>query len=202
MSEETYEMRRIFLALAEQLVARGDLAERDDIFFLTYEELRQVVLEEMGAEEAQELVTDRRAEMAADAEIDLPDTICGDHVPAPPILPGDDQEYLVGICGSSGLAQGRACVVLDPAAAPTSLGQDDILVVPFTDVGWTPLFSGIGGIVGETGGQLSHTSIVAREYGLPAVVSVRRATRLISNGQPITVDGNKGRVYLNHVLDS
>jgi phosphohistidine swiveling domain-containing protein len=202
MSEETYEMRRIFLALAEQLVARGDLVEHDHIFFLTYDELRQVVEGAMRPKEAQELVSHRQEEMAADAEIELPDTMCGDDVPTHPILPADDQEYLVGICGSSGLAQGHACVVLDPAAAPTSLGQDDILVVPFTDVGWTPLFSGIGGIVGETGGQLSHTSIVAREYGLPAVVSVGRATRLISNGQPITVDGNKGRVYLNHVLDS
>jgi pyruvate,water dikinase len=202
MSEETYEMRRIFLALAKHLAARGDLAERDDIFFLTYEELCQVVHEEIEAEDAQELVADRRAEMAADAEIELPDTICGDQVPAQPVIPERDQEYLVGIRGSSGVAQGYACVVLDPAAAPTSLGQDDILVVPFADVGWTPLFSGIGGIVGETGGQLSHSSIVAREFGLPAVVSVRSATRLISHGQPITVDGYEGRVYLDHVLDS
>jgi len=71
--------------------------------------------------------------------------------------------------------------------------------VPFTDVGWTPLFAGIGGIVAETGGQLSHTSIVAREYDLPAVVSVREATRRIREGQPLTIDGRRGRVYLAHV---
>ncbi|UCC76766.1 MAG: phosphoenolpyruvate synthase, partial [Anaerolineales bacterium] len=87
-------------------------------------------------------------------------------------------------------------IVLDPSQAPVSLTRDDILVVPFTDVGWTPLLSGIGGIVAETGGQLSHTAIVAREYGLPAVVSVRQATRLIQDGQRVTVDGNSGRVYL------
>ena len=73
-------------------------------------------------------------------------------------------------------------------------------MVPFTDVGWTPLFPGIGGVVAETGGQLSHTSIVAREYGLPAVVSVRQATHMIRDGQPVTVDGDAGRVYLKHVL--
>jgi phosphohistidine swiveling domain-containing protein len=202
MSEEAYEMRRIFLSLGEDLVARGDLTERDDIFYLAYDELRQLVDGELEAEEAQKLVNDHRAEMAADAQMEIPDTICGDYVPAYPIAQADDPEYLVGICGSSGLAHGHACVVLDPTRAPTSLGQDDILVVPFTDVGWTPLFSGIGGIVAETGGQLSHTSIVAREYGLPAVVNVRRATRLIVDGQPITVDGNKGRVYLKHALDS
>ncbi len=202
LSQEAYEMRRIFVALGEHLVGCGSLAERDDIFYLTYDELGQVVKGTWSAEETQERVREQKAEMAADAQIELPDTICGEYVPAHPIAPADDPEYLVGISGSSGLAKGRACVVLDPTAAPTFLGKDDILVVPFTDVGWTPLFSGIGGIVAETGGQLSHTSIVAREYGLPAVVNVRRATRLILDGQPITVDGNTGRVYLRHALES
>jgi pyruvate,water dikinase len=67
------------------------------------------------------------------------------------------------------------------------------------DIGWTPLFSVIGGIVAETGGQLSHSSIVAREYGLPAVVSVKGATRILHDGDPVTVDGGLGRVYLGHV---
>jgi pyruvate,water dikinase len=91
-----------------------------------------------------------------------------------------------------------ARVVLTPAQAPADLGPNDILVVPFTDVGWTPLFPGIGGIVAETGGRLSHTSIVAREYGLPAVVSVHQATHLLHNGQPITIDGDTGRVFFGH----
>ena len=69
--------------------------------------------------------------------------------------------------------------------------------MPYSDVGWTPLFSSIGGIVAETGGQLSHAAIVAREYGLPAVVGVKNATRLIREGQPVSVDGNQGRVYLD-----
>lgn len=202
MSRETYEMRRIFLALAEKLVARGDLATYDDVFYLMYDELRRAVEGETVPMEVQGLVAQRRAEMALDAEVELPDTFCGDDVPAHPRVPESAQEYLVGICGSSGRAEGRARVVLDPAKAPTCLSRGDILVVPFTDVGWTPLFSGIGGIVAETGGQLSHTSIVAREYGLPAVVSVREATRLISDGQPITVDGNRGRVYLSKAPDA
>jgi phosphohistidine swiveling domain-containing protein len=200
MSEEGYQMRRLFLALADHLVARGDLDERDDIFYLTYDELWQFVEGKFGADTAREKVSSQKAEMEADAQIDLPETICGDYVPTQPIQPAESQECLVGIRGSSGLAQGYARVVLDPADAPVALSRDDILVVPFTDVGWTPLFSGIGAIVAETGGQLSHTSIVAREYGLPAVVSVRKATRLICDGQPVTVDGDRGRVYLDHVL--
>ncbi|MCU0244182.1 MAG: PEP-utilizing enzyme, partial [Acidobacteria bacterium] len=92
---------------------------------------------------------------------------------------------------------GRARVVLDPAAAVDHFGPGDILVVPFTDVGWAPLFAGVGGIVADTGGQLSHTSIIAREYGIPAVVSVRQATRLVRDGQPVTLDGTAGRLYLH-----
>jgi pyruvate,water dikinase len=63
-------------------------------------------------------------------------------------------------------------------------------------VSWTPLFSGIGGVIAETGGQLSHSAIVAREYGLPAVVNVKHATRLIEDGRRVKVDGTRGRVYL------
>jgi pyruvate,water dikinase len=202
MSEETYEMRRILLALGNHLAASGVLRERDDVFYLTYDELRNLVETNPEVAVVQDLVDGRKAEMAADAQLELPDTLCGDHVLAQPILLADEQEYLVGISGSSGLAQGHACVVLDPTQAPASLDRDMILVVPFTDVGWTPLFAGIGGIVAETGGQLSHTSIVAREYGLPAVVSIRGATQLIRDGQPLLVDGDRGRVYLRHLLDS
>jgi pyruvate,water dikinase len=103
---------------------------------------------------------------------------------------------LTGISGSAGIIRGRARIVRDPSLAPQDLSREDILVVPFTDVGWTPLLAGIGGIVAETGGQLSHTAIVAREYGLPAVVSVKHATQLLREGQLIVVDGGLGCVYL------
>ncbi|MGD2104975.1 MAG: PEP/pyruvate-binding domain-containing protein [Anaerolineae bacterium] len=201
MSEDSYQMRRIFLALADHFVARGDLGRSDDIFYLFYPEVQQLVEGELGGRAVMRLVASRRAEMAADAEVELPDTICGDRFASRPIRPASSQEYLVGISGSAGVAQGYARIIFDPAEMPDSLTQEDIVVVPFTDVGWTPLFPGIGGIVAETGGQLSHTSIVAREYGLPAVVSVKQATRLLAEGQPITVDGDTGRVYLRHLAD-
>ena len=198
MSEDAYQMRRIFLALGDYLVGRGDLAQGDDIFYLTYEQLVQLVNGELEPTRAREIIHANKAEMEQDARILPPDTVCGEHVPAyPPSLP-EGQEYLVGIRGSSGVASGRACIVLEPSQAPVGLTPDDILVVPFTDVGWTPLLAGIGGIVAETGGQLSHTAIVAREYGLPAVVSVKQATQLIQQGCQVTVDGDNGRVYLGH----
>jgi len=200
MSEDAYQMRRIFLALGDQFVDMGILERREDIFYLSYEEIRQLAERTLAANKARQIVTACRAQMEADAQVELPDTICGESAPTRPILLAEGQEYLVGISGSSGVAQGMARVILDPAEAPATLGRDDILVVPFTDVGWTPLFSGIGGIVAETGGQLSHTSIIAREYGLPAVVSVKKATHLIRPGQPVTIDGERGRVYLRHMI--
>jgi pyruvate,water dikinase len=196
MSEDAFHMRRIFLALADHLVAGGLLAERDDIFYLTYGELLQVVDGQLDPDFVNETVGARKIAMERDAQIEPPDTVCGDVVPTHLVSLPPDQEYLVGIRGSSGLASGSARIVLEPSQAPVSLTRDDILVVPFTDVGWTPLLAGIGGIVAETGGQLSHTAIVAREYGLPAVVSVSQATRLIQDGQRVTVDGDSGRVYL------
>jgi len=196
MSEDSYQMRRIFMALGDHLVACGHLERRDDIFYLAYGQVRQLVTGEMEARAARASVARCRGEIEADARIELPDTICGDAVPPQPIVLGENQDCLIGIGGSSGIAKGEACVVHDPAEAPVTLTRNHILVVPFTDVGWTPLFPGIGGVVAETGGQLSHTSIVAREYGLPAVVGVKKATRLIEDGQTITVDGYRGQVYL------
>ena len=87
--------------------------------------------------------------------------------------------------------------MLDPGVDGGRFGPSDILVVPFTDIGWIPVLAGVGGVVADTGGQLSHTSIIAREFGIPAVVSVRHATRLIADGQDITIDGTAGRVYLH-----
>jgi pyruvate,water dikinase len=200
-AEDSYHTRLIFLALADRLTEQGKLDRRDDIFYLMYEEIGQVVGDRLPAEQARALVAARRSEMESDAELELPDTICGELVPCQPALPADETTMLVGIRGSSGTVQGYARVIADPTRAPRSLGPTDILVVPFTDVSWTPLFSRIGGVVAETGGQLSHTSIVAREYGLPAVVSVKKATRVIRDGQPITVDGTQGRVYLTHLVE-
>ncbi len=195
MSEESYHMRRIFLALADHLVRDGYLAKRTHVFNLTYFELRAIVGGRMGAAETHELVRSRAAQIAADEQIELPSMLCGDAVPSQKPIP-EALDCLVGIGGSTGRLRGRAQVVLDPFQAPPNLTREDILVVPFTDVSWTSLLSTVGGVVAETGGRLSHTSIVAREYGLPAVVSVKKATRLIRSGSTITIDGDQGRVYL------
>jgi phosphohistidine swiveling domain-containing protein len=199
LSEDAYQMRRIFLALGEDLVADTGGGEPDDVFYLFYDELKDWAAGRLEGARLRERIEARRAEMLADRNVVPEETFCGETSAvrvADVELPCD---CLVGIGGSAGVVEGYARIVRDPAGAPSNLEERDILIVPFTDVGWTPLFAGIGGIVAETGGQLSHTSIVAREYDLPAVVSVREATRRIREGQPLTIDGRRGRVYLAHL---
>ncbi|MFO7732638.1 MAG: PEP/pyruvate-binding domain-containing protein [Candidatus Aminicenantes bacterium] len=198
MTEDSYLMRRCALALGAKLVERGALAEPGDVFFLFRDELERLASNGEGSEEIRARLRDRKAEIEADEALEPPDTFCGQEAPLRHAPSVEGLEFLSGIGGSAGVRKGRARIVHDPAREGLDLGPADILVVPFTDVGWTPILSGVAAIVAETGGQLSHTSIIAREFGVPAVVSVPGATRLIREGQVITVDGAAGRIYFDN----
>ncbi len=204
MSEDSYLMRRCALALGRELVGRGVLESPEDVFFLYSDELRDAIATRSAAKDRTDTpaakVASRKAEMAADAAIDPPETISADGWNAPPREPPPPEpglDVLHGVGGSAGVLRGRARIVHDPALEGHRLTREDVLVVPFTDIGWTPVLAEAGAIVAETGGQLSHTSIIAREFGIPAVVSVRGATGLIREGEDITVDGTAGRVILH-----
>ena len=101
---------------------------------------------------------------------------------------------MVGLAVSAGVVEGRARVLLRLDVA--ELGENDILVTRFTDPSWTPLFVSLKGLVTEVGGRMTHGAVIAREYGLLAVVGVENATRLIADGQPIRVDGTSGTIEL------
>ena len=101
---------------------------------------------------------------------------------------------MIGVPVSSGIIEGRARVILNLEDA--DIEEGDILVTAFTDPSWTPLFVSIKGLVTEVGGMMTHGAIVAREYGLPAVVSVENATKLIKDGQKIRINGAKGYVEI------
>jgi pyruvate,water dikinase len=199
MSEDVYHMRRLYLAIGEQLVINGKLSQRDDIFHLSSQELASAIDNSGDEDLLKKKIVERKTALKADAAIDMEDVFYGEPHQWPTSPGPITGQHLEGIIGSMGLAQGCARIVNNPSEIGTPLTKRDILIVPHTDVGWTPLFPSIGGIVAETGGQLSHSAIIAREYGLPAVVSVRKATRIIRDGQSITVDGNRGRVYLGHI---
>jgi pyruvate,water dikinase len=189
-------LRNYFLALGRCYVAAGVLGEPEDIFYLYLEEVRACAAGTLAPAAAQQEVAARREEMAACRNVTLPSLIYGE---APPPISCADGSLLTGTPTSRGYYRGPACVVrgLHEFA---KLQAGDVLIVPFSDVGWTPLFHKAGAVVAEAGGTLSHSSIIAREYGIPAVVSVPGACTL-TDGVEVTVDGYTGRVLV-HAADS
>jgi len=145
-----------------------------------------------------ERVAGRREELVHFQSLTPPRVMTGDGeiVTAEHVDNGAPPGALVGSPASAGVVEGVARVVLDPAASVLERGE--ILVAPFTDPGWTPLFVNAAGLVMEVGGMMTHGSVVAREYGIPAVVCVPGATKRIRTGQRIRVHGDSGYV---EVLD-
>ncbi len=198
LSDGTHQFRRLLLSIGDDLVKKGMLAQADDTFFLFSDDLENIIKDNGNIGGFTEMVTKRREQIARDAKIVPEDTICGDQIYTRPQIDSRTSEFLSGICGSSGYKQGYAYVAESPDNVQKSLTADDILVVPYTHVGWTPLFSTIGGIIAETGGQLSHTAIIAREYGIPAIVNVQNVMQLIKTGERLSIDADAGRIYLKH----
>ena len=114
----------------------------------------------------------------------------------PRLLPPTDLPHgaLAGLGVSAGIVEGLARVVLDPSVEILHAGE--ILVAPYTDPGWTPLFVHAAGLVCDVGGMMTHGSVVAREYGIPAVVGVTDSTRRIRTGQYLRIDGSRGIVEI------
>jgi phosphohistidine swiveling domain-containing protein len=196
--------RRFFLEVGARLVEARAIAHADDVFFLTRDEVERWLRSGRGAAEMALAVATRRAEYVAFGEAPPPpDSFvlnAGDAaIPqARPAL-GPDTPYLDGLPASPGRVTGRARVLRDPGGAggdAERLRPGEVLVAPFTDVGWTPLFLVAAAVVTDLGGPLSHSSVVAREYGIPAVANTKEATALIATGDLVTVDGDAGRVYL------
>ncbi len=186
--------RKCFLRLGESFAGRGLIDEPEDIFYLYFEEVESLVQEGQSAVPQREIVQTRRAEMEACRNAVLPDIIYGDQ--APPLeVASASSGRLTGIATSPGYYQGPVRVI-QSLTEFEALQQGDVLVIPYSDVSWAPLFSKAGAVVAESGGILSHSSIVAREHKLPAVVSVTGACQWLTDGMMVLVDGYKGEVIL------
>ena len=185
--------KRALLKEAERLVQAHVLRERADIFYLTFAELRAVlrtnhvdyrlIRQRKDAFRSYQALTPPRV-LTSDGEV-VAGTYRRADVPA---------GALTGLPVSAGTVEGRARVILDMAEADLEAG--DILVTAYTDPSWTPAFVAIKGLVTEVGGLMTHGAVIAREYGLPAVVGVEHATRLIRDGQRIRVHGTDGYVEI------
>ncbi len=186
------------LELGRRLAERGVLAEREDVWFLRIEELRTGAEGALTAEAMQEAVASRKQEYEALHEYELPVLFSRPVEATRRVASATAGETAFAGTGvSPGQARGRARVVLSAAAAAeATLFPGEILVAPFTDAPWTPLFIPAAGVVVETGGALSHAATVAREYGIPAVAGIRNATALIANGALLSIDGTAGTVTI------
>jgi pyruvate,water dikinase len=192
--------RGTFLAIGVRLVGRDVLLTPEDVFYLELAEVRAWLTGSAPEPHvAHALVGERRAAIEAAADLIVPELVYGDA-----FVPRRHDEVvrstLSGYPTSRGSARGPARIVKGSADF-SRVQPGDILVIPFSDVGWTPLFTRAAGIVAEAGGMLSHSSIVAREYGIPCVVSVTDATVAIPDGATLIVDGVSGLVLVEDVPD-
>jgi pyruvate,water dikinase len=185
------EMRRQLAAVGVELAGAGVIAAADDVFFLDFDEIRVGL---RGAE-LRGIATDRRCLYEAELRRRrVPRLLLSDgtDVEAALMAKAPSSAALFGTPASAGTATGKVRVILDPVGAELDPGE--ILVAPSTDPGWTPLFMTAGAVVMEMGGVISHGAVVAREYGIPAVVGVPDATTRLRTGQTVTVDGVSGTV--------
>ncbi len=185
-------IKQAILQEAAQLVKAGILEHPEEVFWLSLREIKEVI-------ETQQLdrnlITRRQEKFQRDEKMAPPRAITseGEIITAKPgahVPPG----ALAGSPVSAGTVEGRARVILKLGEAKMDKG--DILVTPYTDPGWTPLFPLAAGLVTEVGGLMTHGAVVAREYGIPAVVGIDNATRKIRDGQKIRVDGTQGFVEI------
>ena len=194
--------RHFFLEVGRRLKQRGVLLDPNEVFFLTYAECKSSLQREGDSLDLGLRVAIRRTAYEAFCAMpDPPETFLlkGGRVvlaEAQGASSAEGREVLRGLAGSPGRVTGRARVVLDPHGPEARLSPGEVLVAPFTDVGWTPLFLAAAGVIMDKGGPLSHSCVVAREYGIPAVVNAKRASSVIKTGDWVTLDGDEGVVYL------
>jgi phosphoenolpyruvate synthase/pyruvate phosphate dikinase len=185
--------RQSIMKEAGKLVESGLIHEKEDIYYLTFEELHEVV---RTKQVDYRVVSQRKDAYKIFEKLSPPRVITSDGE----IITGAysrenlPEGAIAGLPVSSGLIEGRARVILNMEDA--NLEEGDILVTAFTDPGWTPLFVSIKGLVTEVGGLMTHGAVIAREYGLPAVVGVENATKLIKDGQTIRVNGTDGYIEI------
>lgn len=191
----TRRLRPPFLAVCDGIAAAGHVKAPGDVLYLTYREVAALAtgkpVDDIAAK-----VKRRKQQRTAAEGYTLPDAWIGTVAPTKKAAVKRTKQ-LTGLGVSAGVATGTARIILNTEAAfARDIEPGDILVAPFTDTPWTPLFIPAGAVVVETGGMLSHAATVAREFGIPCVVLVKDATRIIADGQTVTVDGAAGTVTL------
>lgn len=188
--------REALLEEAQALVEKGLLGRKEDVGYLELDELILLLEGRLSGDEAMERIRSRKASEEIYRKLTPPLVITSEGETFSAGISSDQAPpgALVGIPASSGVAEGYVRVV--HRLEEGNLKKGEILVAPYMDPGWTPLFHSAKALVTEVGGMMTHGSVIAREYGIPAVVSVQNATRILRDGQYIRVDGSKGYVEI------
>lgn len=191
------ELRWSFVALEQVWLHSGSLSEPGDIFFLELAEVRQIIArQKANDDQVTRLITNRRSQLQRASELPtVPLVVYGSAPSALDIGDREPSQQLQGIGASSGQVTGRVRVLRNLQVMP-EIDHNTILVVPYTDAGWAPLLARAGGLISEVGGRLSHGAIIAREYGIPAVMEIPNATQQLQDGQQVCIDGQHGTVEI------
>ena len=180
-----------YARLAEQLVAAGLLPDADLIYFLTHEEIGRLI---EGDSSLQKAAVRRRKAHAIQEGLSFDDIYIGK--PVADVFDVDPSDGVMrGVPVSNGECEGIVHIV-NSAEDANQLQRGEIMVAKFTDIGWSPYYSIVSGLVTEIGSSLSHGAVVAREYGLPTVVNVKGATKFLKNGDRIKMDAGKGTITI------
>lgn len=189
-------LRKLVLEIGHRLKEREILEDTLDIFHCSLQDVISILLGYWNGQGLKALVADRKARYTELQKLDPPDLIINESASFAAPVSLTRAGELMGMGVSGGRAKGKAKLLNHPE---DGLAQNEVLVAPSTDPGWTPLFLKASGIIMETGGFLSHGAIVAREYGIPAVVNIPGVMNLIQNGDNVVVNGDEGKVYLDKV---
>jgi pyruvate,water dikinase len=193
MALEPY--RLMALELGNRFSQQGIIEDRGDIFYCSWSDLVSILEEDWDGDGLMPLVAARKESQREKEELAPPDVILGKE----PVFAEPEAissvDCLQGVAAAAGKASGIARLIRHPNEG-NRLEPGDVLVAPSTDPGWTPLFLKACAVVMETGGHLSHGSIVAREFGVPAVVNIPGVMKVIKEGQKVVVDGDEGKVFL------
>jgi pyruvate,water dikinase len=176
--------RPLFLRLSDIFVSENLLDEKDDIFYVEYEKLKKETF-------TKDEIKNIKEDMKKKANMVLPSTILGDDVPDHFI--NEESSFLKGVPVSKGYYTGKVCIIKGISDF-SKVKKGDIIVIPYSDISWNPIFYKAGAIISESGGILSHSAIIARELGIPAIVSVENAQSILKEGQNIFIDANQGLI--------
>jgi pyruvate,water dikinase len=185
-----YTYKNALLKAGQNLKEKNIVDEKKDIYYLSLSEIIEAV---ENNSDFKNIIKQRKKDFINDKKLTPPRVITSEgEIIKGSYQKNDNENIIMGSPVSSGVIEGRAKVVHNPDNA--NLKKGDIIVVPFTDPGWTPLFISAAGLVMEVGGLMTHGAVVAREYGIPAVVGVNKATEIIKDGEKIRVDGDLGTI--------